>query len=193
MPAFHGFYRAISSTSYCWTLPQWVALTSHLKSLCSVQIIDRLNRLAADLILGGQVDEDTFTHIKTFVTRYVAQGRPLSGHFMVCCVLETEWTVLAQVLAPPGTPRGQVIEAAAANKAWIALTRQAAVELDIEAEGIRQTLKDTVKYALQCFTDLLVQMEEMDSEPSIDTCAWETLSESLVRDWVLATSVLYPF
>lgn len=181
MPAFHGFYRAISSTSYCWTLSQWKALTLHLKALCSVQVIDRLNHLATDLILKEQTDEDTFAHVKTFVTRYVAQGRPLSGHFMVCCVLETEWTVLAQALAPPSPSRSPVIEAAAANKAWLALTRHAALELDIESKGTRQTLKETIKYALQCFTDLLVQIEEMDSAPSIDTCAWETLSESLVR------------
>ena len=39
MPALHGFYRAISSTLYCWTLSQWEALTTHLKVLCSPGII----------------------------------------------------------------------------------------------------------------------------------------------------------
>jgi phosphatidylinositol 4-kinase len=33
---------------------------------------------------------------------------------------------------------------------------------------------------MQCFTDLVVQVEEMESEPSVDTYTWETMSESLV-------------
>lgn len=114
------------------------------------------------------------------MTRYIGQGRPLSGHFIVCCVLETEWTVLAQVLAPPTTTRYPVVEAAAANKAWISLTKNAALEINIEAEQTKKILKDTIKYALQCFTDLLLQIEEMESSPAVDTCAWETVSESLV-------------
>ncbi|KAF9564367.1 hypothetical protein CPC08DRAFT_705318 [Agrocybe pediades] len=179
MPALHGFYRAISSTSYCWTLSQWETLTLHLKSLCSSKIIERLNHLLVDILQKEDVNHEDLHLVKTFVTRYVAQGRPLSGHFIVCCVLETEWTVLAQVLAPPTSTRNPVVEAAAANKAWVSLTRNAVAELENVAEETRGTLQDTVKYSLQCFTDLLVQIEEMESEPSIDTCTWETMSESL--------------
>ncbi|KAF8163506.1 hypothetical protein B0H34DRAFT_795214 [Crassisporium funariophilum] len=179
MPALHGFYRAISSTSYCWTLAQWEALTLRLQQLCSPEIIDRLNRLLIDILQKENADGDTLRHVQTLVTRYVAQGRPLSGYFMVCCVLETEWTVLAQALAPPSTSRSPVVEAAAANTAWLSLTRNAALELEIQDEQTKKTLKDTIKYAMNCFTDLLVQMEELDSEPSIDTYAWETMSESL--------------
>ncbi|KDR73543.1 hypothetical protein GALMADRAFT_227988 [Galerina marginata CBS 339.88] len=179
MPALHGFYRAISSTSYRWTLAQWETLILHLKVLCSAQIVDRLNHLLVDIIQKENTDTDALRHVQTFVTRYVAQGRPLSGHFMVCCVLETEWTVLAQVLAPPTTTRNPVVEAAAANQAWLSLTRHPAAELDIENEQTKEIFKDTIKYALQCFTDLLLQIEEMDSAPAIDTCAWETVSESL--------------
>jgi len=180
MPALHGFYRAISSTSYCWTLSQWETLTLHLKALCSSRIIERLNHLLIDIIQKESDDSESLHLVKTFVTRYVAQGRPLSGHFMVCCVLETEWTVLAQVLAAPAIARNPVVEAAAANKAWLSLTRNAIPALDIVSEETKGTLKDTVKYSLQCFTDLLVQIEEMESEPAIDTCTWETMSESLV-------------
>jgi phosphatidylinositol 4-kinase len=179
MPSLHGFYRAISSTAYSWTLEQWRTLTLLLQRLCSSDIIDRLNHLLVDILQKEQLEADTLRHVQTFVTRYVSQGRPLSGYFMVCCVLETEWTVLAQVLAPPTSTKGPVIEAAAANRAWHSLTRNAAQELDIDNEDTRVVLKDTIKYAMQCFTDLLVQIEDMDSEPSLDTYAWETVSESL--------------
>lgn len=112
----------------------------------------------------------------------------------MCCVIETLWTVLAQVLAPPTLPpasssstkaelggvSANIEEAAAANKAWLSLMRNAAIDsVDVPEETI-PILKATIEYAMQCFTDLLVQIEEMDSEPSIDTYAWETMSESLV-------------
>jgi len=179
MPALHGFYRAISSTSYSWTILQWETLTAHLKSLCSTKVIDRLNHLLLDIAQKEDADPDTFRHVQTFVARYAAQGRPLSGYFMVCCVLETEWTVLAQVLAPPVSTRGPVVEAAAANKAWLSLTRNAALELDIK-DQTKDILKETIKYSMQCFTDLLLQIKEMESAPALDTYAWETVSESLV-------------
>ena len=185
MPALHGFYRAISSTPYCWSLSQWEALTTHLKVLCSPGIIDRLNRLLLDIVQLENTDADTLSYVQTLVARYVAQGRPLSGYFMVCCVLETEWTILAQALAPPLATRSPVIEAAAANKAWLSLTRNAALELNIEGDRTKILLKDTIRDTMKCFSDLLVQIEQMDSEPSLDTYAWETMSESLVRSHLI--------
>ena len=181
MPALHGFYRAISSTFYCWTLSQWEALNVHLKVLCSPGIIDRLNRLLLEIVQREHADVDALSYVQTLVARYVAQGRPLSGYFMVCCVLETEWTILAQALAPPLGVRSPVVEAAAANKAWLSLTRNAALELNIEDDRTKIILRDTIQYAMKCFSDLLIQIEQMDSEPSLDTYAWETMSESLVR------------
>lgn len=134
-----------------------------------------------DILQAEDADAETLRFIQTFVSRYVGQGRPLSGYFIVCCALETEWTVLAQALAPsPTAVTGNVIEAAAANKAWLSLMRRAGLHLDITDERLKETLNNTVKYSMQCFTDLLVQIEDMDAEPSIDTYAWETMSESLV-------------
>jgi phosphatidylinositol 4-kinase len=182
MPSLHGFYRAISSTSFSWSLSQWQTLTLYLRKLCSPSIIDRLNHLAVDILQKENADANTFRHVQTLVSRYVAQGRPLSGYFVVCCVLETEWTVLAQALAPPMSTRSPVVEAAAANKVWLSLTRSAARELEIEDQDIKDLLKLTIKYAMQCFTDLLTQIEEMEVEPVIDTYAWETMSESLVSN-----------
>jgi len=60
------------------------------------------------------------------------------------------------------------------------LTRNAAREFDIENQETKELLKDTIKHAMQCFADLLTQIEGMEAEPTVDTYAWETMSESLV-------------
>lgn len=143
--------------------------------------MDRLNHLLVDIVQKEDVDADALAFIQTFTARYVSQGRPPSGYFIVCCVIETEWTVLAQALAPePFSNHGNTVEAAAANRAWLALMRNAAVQMDGADQPSKDILEETVRYAMQCFSDLLVQIEEMDCEPSLDTYAWETMSESLV-------------
>jgi phosphatidylinositol 4-kinase len=145
--------------------------------------LDCLNRLLVDIHQEEASSPEVIHYIQTFLARYISHGRPLSGYFLVCCVIETQWTVLAQALAPNQTTcYGNIVEAAAANKAWFALMRKAAVDLDITDEKMRDALKSTLRYAIQCFTDLHVQIEEMDTEPTIDTYAWETMSESLVRN-----------
>jgi len=144
-------------------------------------MIDRLNRLLTE-VLQSDTDIETLQFIQTFIARYVARGRPLSGYFIVCCIIETSWTILAQVLAPPPeSVPGGFSEAAAANKAWNSLMRQEATKVEIKNPQIVQSLRSTISYAMQCFTDLLVQIEDMESEPSVDTYAWETMSESLVN------------
>ncbi|KAF7295444.1 hypothetical protein MIND_01084200 [Mycena indigotica] len=179
-PALHGLYRAISSTSFQWTITQWRELCHQLAGLGVPDVVDRLNHLLADILQKEQTDLETLHYVQTFVSRYVSRGRPLSGYFIVCCVIETNWTVLAQVLVPPESSRqGPFSEAAAANKAWVALTRHAASELDIKDLEIEDTLRKTVEYSMKCFGDLYVQIQEMDSEPSLDTYAYETMSESL--------------
>ncbi|KAF7338006.1 hypothetical protein MVEN_02024500 [Mycena venus] len=180
-PALHGLYRAISSTSFRWTITQWHQLAAHLGGLCVPEVVDRLNHLLLDILQKESADADTLHFVQTFVSRYVSHGRPLSGYFVVCCVIETNWTVLAQVLAPPETSNnnGPVNEAAAANKAWVSLMRHEAVELEIKDKEIRHALKTTVEYSMKCFSDLFVQIQEMESEPSLDTYTWETMSESL--------------
>ncbi|KAK7467455.1 Phosphatidylinositol 4-kinase stt4 [Stygiomarasmius scandens] len=178
-PALHGLYRAIISTPFAWNLEQWQILSKHLQALCGSDMIDRLNRLLTE-VLQSDTDIETLRFIQTFIARYVARGRPLSGYFIVCCIIETSWTILAQVLAPPPeTVPGGFSEAAAANKAWNSLMRQEATEVEIKNPQIIQSLRSTISYAMQCFTDLLVQIEDMESEPSVDTYAWETMSESL--------------
>lgn len=187
-PALHGLYRAISSTSFPWTCAQWQQVTTQLSAVCAPNVFNRLNHLLVDILQNEETDLDTQQFIQTFVTRYVSRGRPLSGYFIVCCVIETEWTILAQALAPPPHPTnvnsslGSLPEAAAANKSWNYLMRNPALELDITDQAVIETLKKTTVYAMQCFTDLLVQIEDMESEPSIDTYTWETMSESLASN-----------
>ncbi|KAJ7217187.1 hypothetical protein GGX14DRAFT_440647 [Mycena pura] len=179
-PALHGLYRAISSTPFQWTITQWQKLDAHLGGLCAPEVVDRLNNLLLDILQEESADADTLHFVQTFVSRYVSRGRPLSGYFIVCCVIETNWTVLAQVLASPEVSKhGPFNEAAAANKAWVSLMRHATSELEIKDTKIREALKVAVEYSMKCFSDLFVQIQEMDSEPSLDTYAWETMSESL--------------
>ncbi|KAH7923479.1 hypothetical protein BV22DRAFT_1036261 [Leucogyrophana mollusca] len=179
-PAVHGLYRAITSTPYSWTPNHWRQLSHRLQSLVEADVLERINRLLLDIHEEVEADPDALTFCHTFISRYVSQGRPLSGYFIICCVMETQWTVLAQALAPPPTPHhGHVVEAAAANKAWLSLMRRAARDLQITDEETKGALKATMQYALQCFNELLGQIEDMETDPPIDTYAWETMSESL--------------
>lgn len=180
-PALHGFYRAIISTTYPWSSSQWEQLSTHLNDLVASDNLDRLNRLLVDIHQEEDASPEVIHFIQTFLARYISRGRPLSGYFLVCCVIETQWTVLAQALIPGQTiTSGQIVEADAANKAWLSLMRQPVLGLHITDRKTREILKSTMRYSMQCFTDLLCQIEEMDSEPTLDTYAWETMSESLV-------------
>jgi len=93
--------------------------------------------------------------------------------------------MLAQALYPSQEPVyakfGEEAEAAAANKAWSALTRDVAPEIRASEPSLKSALKKSLELSTQTFTALLVQIGEMDSEPSLDTYAWETMSECLVR------------
>lgn len=184
VPALHGLYRAISSTSFPWTIAQWNTLTTQLSFLCSPEQVEKLNNVLISVPDLAETDPETHVFIDAFLARYISRGRPLSGYFLVCCIIETEWTILAQTLTPlqvTGFSFSKITEAAAANKAWNYLMRNAAEEVDFaEATEVANTLKGTVKYAMQCFTDLLVQIEDMDGEPGLDTYASETMSECLV-------------
>ncbi|KAG2366053.1 hypothetical protein BDR07DRAFT_1328601 [Suillus spraguei] len=183
-PSIHGLYRAITSTLYPWTASQWRLLSESLRSLLATPILERINRHLLDLNQEAD-DADTvdtsITFCHTFISRYIASGRPLSGYFIVCCVMEMEWTVLAQALASdPLVHQGQVREAAAANKAWVNLMKYPAKNLGLENDGeTRTVLRNVIRDALQCFSDLLEQIEGLETEPPSDTYAWETMSESL--------------
>lgn len=181
MPALHGFYRAVSSTSYKWSIDQWRRISLELKKLSSSGVVEKLNHLLVDILQKEDTDTKTLHFIQAFVSRYISEGRPLSGYFIVCCILETEWTILAQTLAPPLSMTATNVEAAAANKAWLALTRDELIDVSNFNDEIKALLKSVSAYAMQCFTDLFLQIQEMEIEPTIDTYAWETMSESLVN------------
>ena len=123
-------------------------------------VIERLNRSLFNVIQAEDGDLD----VKNYV--------------------EAQWTLLAQALYPSLAPvypnSGEEVEAAAANKAWSALTRDVLPETGASEPSLKQALERSLELSIQAFTDLLVQIEEMDSEPSLDTYAWETMSESLV-------------
>ncbi|KAH9981001.1 hypothetical protein BGW80DRAFT_1501409 [Lactifluus volemus] len=138
-------------------------------------------------------DPDVKNYIQALLTRYVLNGRPLNGYFLVCCVVEAQWTMLAQALYPSDAPvyprSGEEVEAAAANKAWTTLTRDVTSETGASVPGLKNALKKSLELSMQTFTDLLVQLEEMDTEPSLDAYAWETMSESLKLGTVCAVAL----
>ncbi|KAL4260020.1 PI3/PI4-kinase family protein [Pleurotus pulmonarius] len=179
-PAIHGLYRAISSTPFSWSLFQWQQITKRLNDLRGPSVVDKLNHVPMGILRDEDAHSDELQFIQTFISRYISNGRPLSGFFVVCCVVEMQWTILAQTLAPPrAIDYRKVSEAAAANRAWSTLMHDAALQIDVTQADATDALRATIAYAMQCFADLLVQIEEMEAEPSIDTYAWETMSESL--------------
>ncbi|KZV73387.1 atypical/PIKK/PI4K protein kinase [Peniophora sp. CONT] len=180
---FHGFYRAIISTHYAWQLDHWLALSRDLNSLLAPDVLERLNGLLMNVISTTDADEvETLRYVQTLLSRYISRSRPLNGYFLVCCVIETQWTVLAQTLYPhnpPGCPTPTSGEAAAANAAWTALTLQAPIQTGSLSHNAKLALRETISISMQVFTDLLLLLEQLEQEPSYDTYAWETLSESL--------------
>lgn len=185
-PAFHGFYRAIVSSPFAWAPAEWIQLVDNLSTLFSPDVVDHLNNLLSESLQMTENDPEEAHFIHVFLSRYVNQDRPLSGYFIVCCVMEIVWTVLAQTLSPPPPsepsttqPTPLEEEAAAANRVWKRLMRKAVAGPEGLASS-QEKLEKVSAYAMRCFTDLLVQIESMDAEPSLDTYTWETMSESLV-------------
>ncbi len=182
--SFHGLYRAIISTEFSWDYHSWVSISEHLNVLFAPDVIERLNRSLASDIQDENGDPDTKNYIQVLLSRYISVGRPLNGYFLVCCVVEAQWTMLAQALYPSHAPiypkTGEEAEAVAANKAWSSLTRDVTSETGASDSSLKNALKKSLELSMQTFTDLLVQIEEMESEPSLDTYAWETMSECLV-------------
>ncbi|KAG1720737.1 hypothetical protein EDB19DRAFT_1963643 [Suillus lakei] len=131
IPSVHGLYRAITSTLYPWPASQWRLLSESLQSLVATPILERINRLLLDIHQEADATSIAFCH--TFISRYIAFGRPLSAYLIICCVMEMQWTVLAQALAStPLVHKGQVREAAAANKVWVNLMKRPAKDLGLE-------------------------------------------------------------
>jgi phosphatidylinositol 4-kinase len=80
--------------------------------------------------------------------------------------MEMQWTVLAQALAStPLVHKGQVREAAAANKAWVNLMKCPAKDLGLENDvETKKGSTNVIRDALQCLSDLLEQIGGMDTE-----------------------------
>jgi phosphatidylinositol 4-kinase len=184
-PAFHGFYRALLSTTYRWTPQHWSQLSRNLNPLFDQNSIEALNRLVIDIIQLEEIDPEAIQFVTTLLARYVSRGRPLSGYFLICCVIEVQWTVLTQALIPLDLDDEEIrfSEAAAANHAWTSLLRSPVATVAKTDKAFAAALEASKELSMECFTDLLVQIEEMDAAPSQDSYASETMSESLVSSW----------
>lgn len=182
VPAFHGFYRALISTTYRWTAHQWAQLSTNLNPLFDLHSIEALNRLVTDIVQLEETDPEAIQFVTALLARYVSRGRPLSGYFLICCVIEVEWTVLTQALIPlhPDAEEIQFSEAAAANHAWASLLRSCVATTARMNKIFAAALETSKELSMECFAGLLVQIEEMDNAPSQDSYASETMSESLV-------------
>ncbi|KIJ56890.1 hypothetical protein M422DRAFT_238481 [Sphaerobolus stellatus SS14] len=180
-PAFHGFYRAVIDTPFPWTLLDWHLLSADMGTLFEPEVVERLNNLLVESSGLTVEDQELQLFVQTLLSRYVSSGRPLTGYFAVCCVIEIQGTVLAQTLCTPEScdPSSPPDEAAAANSVWASLIEAPVQTYDIEDEVIRNDLALSASSALRCYTDLLLQIEELEGEPSVDTYAWETMAESL--------------
>lgn len=185
-------YRAIISVPFDWSPEEWCILAEPLNELFYPECIERLNRLSVDALSGSGEDIEKALFLRTLVSRYVSRGRPFTGYFIVCCVVETKWTILAQAMARayptdeidiPAAPQ----EAAAANIAWQKFLNYHEPGNGLKEEGQRVLLRKTMRNVLQAFSTLLLQIQEMDADPADDSYAWETMSESLVRSCLEAT------
>lgn len=181
-PAFHGFYRALISTTYRWTPQQWAELSKNLNPLFDHHSLEALNRLVTDIVQLEETDPEAIQFVATLLARYVSRGRPLSGYFLICCVIEVQWTVLTQALIPLDLDAKGVDfnEAAAANHAWASLSRSSVATVAKTDKGFAAVLEASKKLSLEYFAEILVQIEEMETVPSQDSYAFETMSESLV-------------
>jgi len=181
-PAFHGFYRALISTTYRWTPQHWAQLSKNLNPLFDQHSIEALNRLVTDIVQLEETDPEAIQFVTALLARYVSRGRPLSGYFLICCVIEVQWTVLTQALIPLDLDAEEVQfgEPAAANHAWASLLRSPVATVAKTDRNFAAALEASKELSMECFTDLLVQIEEMDAVPSQDSYAFETMSESLV-------------
>jgi len=184
-PAFHGFYRALISTTYQWTPHHWVQLSKNVNPLFDQHSIETLNRLVTDIVQLEETDPEAIQSVTALLARYVSRGRPLSGYFLICCVIEVQWTVLTQALIPLDLDAEEVqfSEPAAANHAWAILLRSPVATVAKTDRNFTAALETSKELSMECFTDLLVQIEEMDAVPSQDSYAFETMSESLVSLW----------
>ena len=173
------------STTYRWTPQHWARLSKNLNPLFDQGSIEALNRLVTDIVQLEETDPEEIQFVTTLLARYVSRGRPLSGYFLICCVSEVQWTVLTQALIPLDLDAEgvQFSEAAAANHAWASLLRSPVATAAKTDDSFAAALEASKELSMECFTDLLVQVEEMDTAPSQDSYASETMSESLVSSW----------
>ncbi|TBU65484.1 atypical/PIKK/PI4K protein kinase [Dichomitus squalens] len=183
-PAFHGLYRAVISIPFDWSPEEWRSLAEPLNQLFLPDTIERLNKLPIEALSGSGEDVEKITYVQTLVSRYISCGRPLTGYFIVCCVIEAKWTILAQAMSRTYSTKDIDVapapqEAAAANIAWQKLLKYHEPGNGFTEESQRVLLRTTMRNVLHIFATLLVLIQEMDSDPADDSYAWETMSESL--------------
>lgn len=186
-PAFHGFYRAIVCTPFRWSLSEWESLTTAISSLFGSTVTDHFNNLVISSLESDEPDSPYNTYLQMFMARYSSSGRPLSGYFMICCVVEIQWVILSQTFSKilPSNNIGIRLDsvrgiADAANTAWADLTQGLLKYNGVIEESSRDCLEKTLRGSMLLFTELVSHLDGMGDETSFETYAWETMAETLV-------------
>ncbi|KAF8334229.1 uncharacterized protein EI90DRAFT_3051526 [Cantharellus anzutake] len=194
VPSLHGLYRAITSTPFPWKGAEWESLAGITQDLFKQDIVDRLNSLLTTFLENEGFQEETSKdslYARTLLSRYISNGRPLSGYFAVRSVMEIQCTALAQILLSPapqspasssstGKSGGtRFYPSQASITSWASLAGNAIDKIPGELEGeFKSAVVSSINSAMQCCADLLEQIEEIgDVNP--EAYAYETLSESL--------------
>jgi phosphatidylinositol 4-kinase len=187
-PAFHGLYRAIVCTPFSWSLDDWERLATSVASLFGSTATDHFNNLVIDSLESEDFDTPQNEYLQMFMARYLNSNRPLTGYFMICCVVEMQWIVLSQTFSKLSSTSASDIrvesvrgDAEAANRAWADLTRGLLKYDGVIEEAPKQILERTLRGSTQLFSELVSHIERMGDDTSLDTYAWETMAEALVN------------
>jgi phosphatidylinositol 4-kinase A len=186
-PAFHGFYRAVVCTPFNWTLPEWESLATGIASLFGPTATDHFNNLAISFLETDDTDSPSTIYLQMFISRYLNVGRPLTGYFMICCVVEIQWVVLSQTFSKTIPSSDESIQldagrgtAEAANTAWGDLTRGLLKYEGVLDDSSKECLESTLCGSMLLFTELVSHLNGMGADTSLETYAWETMAETLV-------------
>lgn len=201
VPIFNGLYRSLTSIAHPFTFSSFTDLGSSISILLQQSTIDRLNQLLLDpaslLTASSSTSspsgDSSIRYAHLLLARYRANGRPLSGNFLLCASLEIAWTVLAQALLPASDSSPHAIPlgnqtgdgAEASNSAWDRLLSTPVVSATdagpVLAKGEEEAIRRSLAGALKAFADISGTIQALRGEAAVDLYPYEVVSESLVR------------
>lgn len=89
-PAFHCFYRALTSITYQWTPQHWAQLSGNPDPLFDQRSIEVPNRLVTDIIQLEETDSEAIQFVTSLLAHYVSRGCPSSRYFLIYCIVKIQ-------------------------------------------------------------------------------------------------------